>query len=67
MKKEILIDGENKLFHLQKVNKVIKMITEDVLKRIVKLQYFESIVKIIFEEKYPNITTMKLDQEAIIE
>lgn len=49
------------------MNKVVKMITEDTLKQIVSLDSFEAIVKIIFEEKYPNIKNLKLDSQAIIE
>ena len=49
------------------MNKVIKMITEEALEKIVNLDAFESIVKIIFEEKYPNIKTMRIDPDTIIE
>lgn len=66
MKKEILIDGENREFKMPNANKLVKVITEEALKRIVKLGYFETIVKIIFEEKYPEIKHKQLDLEAII-
>lgn len=67
LQKELLIDGEDKEIRLPNMNKVVKMITEDTLKQIVSLDSFEAIVKIIFEEKYPNIKNLKLDSQAIIE
>lgn len=67
LQKELLIDGEDKEIRLPNMNKVVKMITEDTLKQIISLDSFEAIVKIIFEEKYPNIKNLKLDSQAIIE
>lgn len=66
-KKEILIDGENKEYHLQKQNKLVKMIKDNVLKRIVNLEFFKLVVVTIFQEKYPKIVSSALDNNAIME